>query len=74
METSSEDGEASTNETIHSYQVHQKDWRQGDPSWQDGKGQSLIGAINYLSSKGMNVAYFLTNNIQGDGKDVWALP
>ncbi|MGB5437469.1 MAG: putative collagen-binding domain-containing protein, partial [Maribacter sp.] len=30
-----------------------------------------IGALNYLASKGMNVAYFLTLNIKGDGKDVW---
>ena len=40
-------------------------------SWQNGKGKGLIGALNYLSDKGMNVAYFLTLNIMGDGKDVW---
>ena len=32
----------------------------------------MIGALNYLASKGMNSAYFITYNIDGgDGKDVW---
>jgi hypothetical protein len=31
----------------------------------------MIGALNYLASKGMNSVYFLTMNINGDGKDVW---
>ncbi|WP_422081863.1 DUF5060 domain-containing protein [Ulvibacterium sp.] len=71
MQTSNDDGEAKTNDTIHSYTPHLKDWKEGDPTWQNGKGKGLIGALNYLSSKGMNVVYFLTNNIKGDGKDVW---
>lgn len=71
MQTSNDDGEASTSDTIHSYTPHLKDWKEGDPSWKNGKGKGLIGALNYLASKDMNVAYFLTNNILGDGKDVW---
>lgn len=71
METSKTDGEADTDQTIHSYEPHQKDWKLGDPTWRNGKGKGLIGGINYLASKGMNVAYFLTLNILGDGKDVW---
>ncbi|WP_299532570.1 DUF5060 domain-containing protein [Ulvibacterium sp.] len=71
MQTSNDDGEAKTNDTIHSYTPHLKDWKEGDPTWQNGKGKGLIGALNYLASKGMNVVYFLTNNIKGDGKDVW---
>ena len=31
----------------------------------------MIGALNYLASKGMNSVYFLTMNIEGDGKDVY---
>ena len=31
----------------------------------------MIGAVNYLVSKGMNSIYMLTLNIMGDGKDVW---
>lgn len=55
----------------HKYEPHAKDWRNGDPTWQQGKGKNIIGALNYLASKGMNSVYFLTMNVQGDGKDVW---
>ncbi len=50
---------------------HVADWEEGDPTWREGKGKGIIGAVNYLSSKGMNVVYFLTQNIIGDGQDVW---
>lgn len=65
------DGEAAAPDSIHQYQPHLSDWKTGDPDWKDGKGKSLVGALNYLSSKGMNSCYFLTLNILGDGKDVW---
>lgn len=55
----------------HKFEPHAKDWKQGDPTWQNGKGKNIIGALNYLASKGMNSVYFLTMNVQGDGKDVW---
>ncbi|MBN1559123.1 DUF5060 domain-containing protein [candidate division KSB1 bacterium] len=55
----------------HEYAAHADDWRSGDPTWQDGKGVNIIGALNYLASKGMNSVYFLTMNVGGDGKDVW---
>lgn len=71
IQASSKDGEASTTNEIHSYKPHLKDWKTGDPNWKKGKGKSLIGALNYLASKGMNSSYFLTMNILGDGKDVW---
>ncbi len=71
MQSSSKDGEAKTSNQIHLYEPHWKDWQPGDPTWQDDKGKGIIGAINYLSSTGMNVVYFLTMNINGDGKDVW---
>lgn len=65
------DGEATAPDEIHSFGPHIKDWQAGDPSWKGDKGKAIIGAMNYLSSKGMNSAYFLTMNILGDGKDVW---
>jgi len=65
------EGEAAAPGEIHKFNAHVKDWNTGDPFWQKEKGKSLIGAINYLSNKGMNSAYFLTLNILGDGKDVW---
>ncbi|WP_158655223.1 Kelch repeat-containing protein [Flavivirga eckloniae] len=71
LKTSNKDGEASTTEEIHAYPNHLKDWKEGDPTWKNEKGKSLIGALNYLASKGMNAVYFLTMNILGDGKDVW---
>lgn len=55
----------------HRYEPHASDWREGDPAWQGGKGKNIIGALNYLASKKMNVVYFLTMNVKGDGKDVW---
>ncbi len=71
MNEEKREGEAEANDKIHEYKAHIKDWKTGDPIWQNDKGKGLIGALNYLSQKGMNVAYFLTLNIMGDGKDVW---
>src|SRR6185436_2852968 len=42
-----------------------------DPTWKDGKGKALIGAINYLSSKGANSMSFIPYNGGGDGDNVW---
>lgn len=64
-------GESAPNEGLHSYEPHIKDWNEGDPVWQEGKGKGIIGALNYLASKGMNSVYFLTMNILGDGDDTW---
>ncbi len=55
----------------HKYEAHARDWKTGDPMWQNGKGKNIIGALNYLASKEMNSVYFLTMNVQGDGNDVW---
>lgn len=55
----------------HEFAPHAGDWRFGDPTWKDGKGKNIIGALNYLASKRMNSVYFLTMNVKGDGKDVW---
>lgn len=60
-----------TNTFLHKYEPHLKDWKVGDPTWQNGKGKALIGGLNYLASKGINAVYFLSMNIEGDGKDVW---
>ncbi|MEL6870987.1 MAG: DUF5060 domain-containing protein [Pseudomonadota bacterium] len=65
------DGEAAATGDIHAFADHLADWSDGDPTWGDGKGRALIGGVNYLADQGMNVAYFLTLNIGGDGNDVW---
>ena len=56
---------------IKTWEPHLQDWNEGDPSWQGGKGKALIGAINYLASKGMNAFSFLPMNIAGDDKNVF---
>jgi hypothetical protein len=66
------EGEAAGGEFLHRYEPHVRDWRPRDPTWKDGKGKGVIGALNYLASKGMNSVYFIPYNIDGgDGKDVW---
>ncbi|MEM8585817.1 MAG: DUF5060 domain-containing protein, partial [Bacteroidota bacterium] len=54
-----------------SWAPHADDWNPGDPSWQNGKGTEIIGAVNYLASEGLNVFSFLTMNIQGDDRNVF---
>jgi len=71
IQAKSRDEEAQPTDSVHQFKPHIKDWNAGDPTWKKGKGKGLIGAMNYLASKGMNAAYFLTLNILGDGKDVW---
>ena len=56
---------------VKTWTPHLADWQQGDPSWQDGKGKGLIGAVNYLASEGLNAVSFLTMNINGDDRNVF---
>ncbi len=56
---------------LKTWQPHVRDWRPGDPTWKNGKGKGLIGALNYLAGKGCNAFSFLTYNAGGDGDDVW---
>lgn len=56
---------------LKTWEPHIKDWKKGDPTWKNGKGKGIIGALNYLASKKMNAIYALSLNIEGDAKDVW---
>ena len=56
---------------LKTWQPHVQDWKDGDPTWKDGKGKGLIGALNYLSSKGVNAFSFLPYNAGGDGDNIW---
>ncbi len=56
---------------LKTWSPHAHDWRPGDPTWQNGKGKGLVGALNYLAAKGMNTFSFLTYNAGGDGDNVW---
>src|SRR5215208_6677866 len=56
----------------HSFAPHVQDWQVGDPTFNTSSaegGKGLIGALNYLSSQGINSIYFLPMNIGGDGRD-----
>lgn len=56
---------------LHEYEPHLKDWKTGDPTWKDGKGKAIIGAVNYLASMGLNNLYMVINGVEGDGRDCW---
>ena len=56
---------------LKTWSPHIQDWQPEDPTWKDGKGKGLIGAVNYLSGKGCNAFSFLTYNAGGDGDNVW---
>jgi len=56
---------------VKTWEAHLKDWREGDPTWKNGKGKAIIGAVNYLASKGLNAFSFLTFNIVGDDQNVF---
>lgn len=71
LKTTVREGEADPKKDLHKYEAHVADWKEGDPVWQGDKGKGIIGALNYLSSQGVNSVYMLTMNIMGDGKDVW---
>jgi hypothetical protein len=71
LKTVIREGEANPKDGLHKFESHVADWKEGNPTWQGGKGKGMIGALNYLKSVGVNSVYMLTMNIIGDGKDVW---
>jgi len=56
---------------LKTWKAHVQDWNNGDPTWKDGKGKGIIGAVNYIADKGCNVVSFLPYNAGGDGDNVW---
>lgn len=56
---------------LKTWAPHLRDWKPGDPTWKNGKGKGLIGALNYLAGKGVNAFSFLSYNAGGDGDNVW---
>ncbi|MEM8990515.1 MAG: DUF5060 domain-containing protein, partial [Pseudomonadota bacterium] len=65
-----------TGDGRHDYSSHRSDFNAGDPTWSNGDGKAIVGAINYLEEQGQNTIYLLTNTIGGDGQDVgpWVDP
>ncbi len=58
----------------HDFAEVANNYENGDPSWQNGKGTEIIGAVNYLANQGMNVNYIVLMNITGDGKRTYPFP
>ena len=58
-------------ELVKTWSPHIRDWKEGDPVWRTGQGKGIIGALNYLASKGMNAFSFLTLSIEGDDQNVF---
>ncbi|MEM9718980.1 MAG: DUF5060 domain-containing protein [Bacteroidota bacterium] len=57
-----------------SWSPHAQDYDPASASgytWQNGKGTELLGAIKYLSDKGMNAFSFLTFSLSGDDENVF---
>lgn len=67
------DGTTTRKVPLKDWAKHAGDWRDGDPTWHDGRGKGLIGALNYLAEKGMNSVSFLPYNAGGDGDNVWPM-
>jgi hypothetical protein len=58
---------------LKTWSAHAGDYDPIDASaytWKNGKGTNLLGAIKYLSDKGMNAFSFIPFNIGGDDKNV----
>lgn len=56
---------------VKTWEPHLKDWKESDPTWGEGKGKAIIGAVNYLAAKDLNAFSFLTMNIGGDDQNVF---
>ena len=57
-----------------SWAPHARDYDAGEAgpyTWKGGKGSELLGAIAYLSEKGVNAFSFLTFNVRGDDENVF---
>ncbi len=59
------------NVPLKTWAPHLSDARPGDPTWKNGRGKALFGALNYLAAKGLNTLSFLTYNPAGDGDNIW---
>ena len=54
---------------LHQFEPHLSDWNAGDPSWDGGRGKSLVGLVNYVASTGVNAMYLVPMSVNGDGCD-----
>ncbi|MCB9871757.1 MAG: DUF5060 domain-containing protein [Planctomycetes bacterium] len=65
------DNTPNTGSLRKSWAPHLGDWQTGDPTWGNGRGKGLIGALNYLASEQLSAVSFLTYSYNGDDKNVF---
>ncbi len=58
-------------EGLHYFTPHVYDWKVGDPTWKGSKGKAIIGALNYLSSIGVNTIYMIPFTKGDDSDNTW---
>jgi len=67
-------GDAGGGGNLHDYPPHVGDWSPGDPFFRSNShqatSQGLVGALNYLSSMGVNSVFMMLMNLGGDAQDV----
>jgi Domain of unknown function (DUF5060)/Calx-beta domain len=56
---------------VHLYKPHVKDWKAGDPIWKGDQGKGIVGALNYLSSIGVNSIYMIPLTVNDDADNTW---
>ena len=56
---------------LKTWAPHVKDWTPGSPTWKNGKGKGIIGALNYLAGGGVNALSFLTCSAGGAGVEYY---
>lgn len=69
------DGSENGLSDLRNYSDHVQDWKSGQPTWKNGKGKGVIGAVNYLVDTAKNNSiYVITLTEGGDGNNVWPWP
>jgi len=53
----------------HNFNPHSSNFQTNDPTWDGGKGQNIIGAVNYISAQRMNSMSM--SLFGGDDRDVY---
>jgi len=56
------------------YADHIQDWKPGDPTWGNGRGKGVIGALNYLIALGQSSMWVAFMNAFCDCDGTWPYP
>ena len=55
LNTEFREGEADPKKSLHKFEPHLTDWKEGDPTWQDGKGKAMASYIKTINPFQSNV-------------------